>query len=381
MINIVLGTFYGDEGKGQTVHNLCKQQKGSTLVVRFSGGHQVGHTVRHNSIEHTFSNFGSGSLLGIPTYWSEYCTVDPITTVLELGDLNKLGVNPEIIYSPFCQVVTPFDVIAQRNDKENLAHGTVGTGYQTTLNRVKSGYSLTIIDCLNINVLRAKINSIRDHFYHFDTGDTAIEINIDSWCNQVCGYFNSVNTASFPTIARKYNNIVFEGSQGILLDQRFGIMPYCTPSNTTCQNAMELINSAEFLKNEQIGHWYVTRPYITRHGNGPLCTSTNIIEVNDPNNKFNDFQKSLRACGFDARLFAHAVKINTQFINLEEMIKLRVSYYDALIERHSFTMMVTHFDEAQPMGEIPELDDAMFDFVGNMRCSLYDEIISEESDF
>lgn len=47
--------------------------------------------VRHGKLEHTFSNYGSGTLLGIPTYWSSYCTVDPITTMKELVDLNKMG--------------------------------------------------------------------------------------------------------------------------------------------------------------------------------------------------------------------------------------------------------------------------------------------------
>ena len=66
MNEIVLGSFFGDEGKGQTVHNLCKTHpREETIVIRFSGGHQVGHTVRHGKLEHTFSNYGSGTLLGI----------------------------------------------------------------------------------------------------------------------------------------------------------------------------------------------------------------------------------------------------------------------------------------------------------------------------
>ncbi len=77
MISIVLGSFMGDEGKGQTVHNICAKNPENSLVIRFSGGHQVGHTVKYGDLMHTFSNFGSGTLLGVPTYWSEYCTVDP----------------------------------------------------------------------------------------------------------------------------------------------------------------------------------------------------------------------------------------------------------------------------------------------------------------
>lgn len=56
MNEIVLGSFFGDEGKGQTVHNLCKAHpKEETIVIRFSGGHQVGHTVRHGELEHTLA--------------------------------------------------------------------------------------------------------------------------------------------------------------------------------------------------------------------------------------------------------------------------------------------------------------------------------------
>lgn len=67
MISIVLGSFMGDEGKG--LHNICAKNPENSLVIRFSGG----HTVKYGDLMHTFSNFGSGTLLGVPTYWSEYC--------------------------------------------------------------------------------------------------------------------------------------------------------------------------------------------------------------------------------------------------------------------------------------------------------------------
>lgn len=79
---------------------------------------------------HTFSNFGSGTLLGVPTYWSEYCTVDPVTSTLEAMDLKKLGITPKIIYNPLCQVIVPFDVYSQVSDVVNLRHGTVGNVFR-----------------------------------------------------------------------------------------------------------------------------------------------------------------------------------------------------------------------------------------------------------
>lgn len=327
MNRIVLGSFFGDEGKGQTVHNLCKESpREGTIVVRFSGGHQVGHTVRCGELEHTFSNFGSGTLLGIPTYWSNYCTVDPITAMKELGDLNKLGISPEIIYHPLCEVVTPFDVISQWNDAENLRHGTVGTGFKPTLDRAAAGYHLTVVDCLNLMVLRNKIASIIDNYYHFDSVSHPM-YNIDEWCISTFSYFSKMATVADISYLKLFSYKVFEGSQGILLDQRFGIMPYCTPSNTTCQNAMEIINK---LPADCTEHVYVTRPYITRHGNGPFPSVKPIIDVEDPNNKFNEFQKTMRAIEFDIELFKHSMLVDSMFYPKEDKKLIVVTHQDEI---------------------------------------------------
>lgn len=331
MNTIVLGAFFGDEGKGQTVHNLCKYYDNlkQTIVIRFSGGHQVGHTVRHGKLEHTFSNFGSGTLLGVPTYWSSYCTVDPLTSIKELEDLNKLGITPEIIYHPLCEVVTPFDVISQWNNDENLRHGTVGTGFKTTLDRVAKGYHLTVMDCRNITVLRSKIVSILYNYYD-NLITSSLMSNIDEWCVKVYEYFKSVNISK-EDILRTYKNRIFEGSQGILLDQRFGIMPYCTPSNTTSQNAIEIIERDLFSSPiDPISHVYVIRPYITRHGNGPIPTSKPVRKIQDPNNRFNEFQKSLRATEFDNELFNHSLNIDSMFYRLGSYPKIIVTHEDEI---------------------------------------------------
>jgi adenylosuccinate synthase len=66
-------------------------------VIRFSGGHQAGHTVVTDDTRHVFSNFGSGTLRGVPTYWSKFCTVEPIGLLNELDALKIKGYNP-ILY-------------------------------------------------------------------------------------------------------------------------------------------------------------------------------------------------------------------------------------------------------------------------------------------
>ena len=79
---IVIGLGYGDEGKGRTVDYLCSQNPNS-IVVRFSGGQQAGHTVMTNGIKHIFSNYGAGTLQGCPTYISEHATIYPLTMLME----------------------------------------------------------------------------------------------------------------------------------------------------------------------------------------------------------------------------------------------------------------------------------------------------------
>lgn len=308
MNSIVLGTFFGDCGKGQLVNNLCKDSIDNgkrPLVVRFSGGHQVGHNVLHDGFHHCFSNFGSGTLLGVPTYWSEYCTVDPITTMAELKVLRDAGYSPEIIYSPFCQLVVPFDVWHQWNDKTNRKHGTVGTGFKTCLDRVKAGYSLTMAEARNPIILREKLYAIMNHYYNVDS--KLPMFNLDKWVIAVSTYVNSVELRHFEHVRRRFDDLIFEGSQGVLLDQRFGIMPYCTPSNTTCQNAMEMLGDKDVV------HYYVCRPYITRHGNGPLCNAEPIIDVNDENNQYNEFQETMRASEFSVELLKHSIGIDSLF--------------------------------------------------------------------
>lgn len=331
MISIVLGSFMGDEGKGQTVHNICAKNPEKSLVIRFSGGHQVGHTVKYGDLMHTFSNFGSGTLLGVPTYWSEYCTVDPVTSTLEAMDLKKLGITPKIIYNPLCQVIVPFDVYSQVSDVVNLRHGTVGTGFKTCLDRVKSGYNLMVIDCLNIHILREKVNAIADNYYHMNSVYPSIDL--DNWCRTVNAYFNTVQVSTLEAIWEDYDNLIFEGSQGILLDQRFGIMPHCTPSNTTSQNAHQILKQIGC--NDTVTVNYVTRPYITRHGNGPFPSDKPVRPVVDPNNQFNDFQKSFRAIEFDPVLFRHSLNIDSMFSH-DVRKKVIVTHWDEATDKDMF---------------------------------------------
>lgn len=316
-LEIVLGTFFGDCSKGQTVNNLCQGKNPSkTITVRFSSGPQVGHNVRYGNLEHCFSNYGSGTLLQIPTYWSKYCLVDPVMAEFEKTKLRACGIEPEIIYAPECEIITPFDVWNQWGNTENREHGTVGSGFKSALDRIKSGYHLTMLDARNILVLRAKIQSIQDNYYKWNSPYPTTNFTVDKWVYLINKYAQNVQLSSFSEIARRYESIIFEGSQGILLDQTYGIMPWCTPSNTTSMNALKLIEEIDHIEHKfLINIYYVCRPYITRHGPGPLLCESEIIDIEDPNNPYNEYQKSFRSCRFSTDLLLHSLEIDSMANN------------------------------------------------------------------
>ena len=144
----VIGLGFGDEGKGNFTNYLCFQKNSDPSVVRYSGGHQAGHTVVHNGIRHVFSNFGSGTLAEASTFWSKYCAVDPIALINELGVLLTKNVMPLLYIDARCPVTTPYDKLHNWELEKKNKHGSVGFGVGATLERERNFYSLTFEDLL-----------------------------------------------------------------------------------------------------------------------------------------------------------------------------------------------------------------------------------------
>lgn len=317
-ISIVLGMGFGDEGKGATVNALCEKPK-DTIVVRFNGGHQVGHTVVYDdgvhNIRHAFSNFGSGTLKGVPTYWSEYCTVNPVAVKREGDVLRALGINPIIFYNANAMVTTPFDIFWNK-DKSNDAnnHGTVGVGFGATINRNKDMYHLYIRDLLYPTIRDAKLENIRKYYAGKMSvvGGEYLEKLLDDFRNasedlvhRYAIYDNFESLKAFDC------DLIFEGGQGILLDMDYGFFPHVTYSNTTSKNAVELLTKWG-MTNRNISTYYITRAYQTRHGNGPMTNEgmdisyikPNAMETNVDTGSQGVFRKSV----LDVELLKYALK-------------------------------------------------------------------------
>ncbi len=227
--SIVLGLGYGDEGKGLVTSTLCNHKP--DFVVRFNGGHQAGHTVVYNGIHHVFSNFGSGTLQGIPTYWSKFCTVHPTGLNREYKILKEKGITPRIYFDPLCPITTPWEISMNRHDDTVSGHGSVGVGFGATIQRQEDFYKLHIQDIFYPKVFEQKLNQIADYYFEKGYSVSISQREMRDFLEDVEEVKNFVNISNPEMLYNK--SLVFEGAQGILLDMDMGFFPNVTRSNTT----------------------------------------------------------------------------------------------------------------------------------------------------
>lgn len=318
---IVLGLGFGDEGKGNTVDFLASKEPSESVVIRFSGGQQAGHTVVKNGVKHVFSNFGSGTLRNVPTYFTEHCTIYPNTIWKEAQViLQNFKLFPVIGVHPFAKVTTPYDVAYNRlleNRRENK-HGSCGLGIGTTMKRhFETGYKLHVVDLLNPSIMLEKLAAIRKYYEELvkETGLTEYQALLEpeekTFFTSVLDVTNDLlSVASYDVLLTK-NNLIFEGSQGILLDMDHGIFPHVTYAYTTSRNAMEICNKLEVpMEDREI--YYITRCYQTRHGNGWMSNERNLNLINneEETNTENVWQGKFRMGEVDYNLLSYAVGVD-----------------------------------------------------------------------
>ena len=317
MKSIVLGLGYGDEGKGLTTSFLCSREE-NPIVIRFNGGHQAGHTVQQGDIRHVFSNIGAGTLQGIPTYRSKFCTFHPTGFLRERKILEKAGVNiPGFYISPLCPVTTPYDILYNRALEKLKGHGSVGVGFGSTLERHEKYYKLHVQDLFYEKVLIAKINNIKNYYQSklmdvfglsFDESYRNIldlDLEVEEFINDIKEILPLISLQDSKIL--KYFDPIFEGAQGILLDMDFGFFPNVTRSNTTSKNAMTLSNCDSV--------YYVTRSYLTRHGAGfmPNEKKLNLINNERETNIQHEYQGNFRTAELDVDLINYALDCDSNF--------------------------------------------------------------------
>lgn len=301
---IVVGLGYGDEGKGMTVSHLIKKSK-DPIVIRFSGGQQAGHTVHIEDIKHICSNFGAGVLQGIPTYFSEHTTFYPVTIAREIEVLSRKGIkNPKLYLHPMAKITTPWDVYENEHCDANREHGTCGLGVGKTMARNKNNYTLTAIDLLHEETLKAKIKTIGELTNKGGKLPKQLAIDLEEFWEAIWTVRWEIRDNHF---LLNYHTLIFEGSQGVLLDKDHGAFPNVTYANTTSKNAMEICDKLNIKKRHVYG---VTRAYHTRHGNGYFHEDE--IELKDTHhetNVNNEYQGEFKIARLDYELLDYATAI------------------------------------------------------------------------
>jgi adenylosuccinate synthase len=336
----IVGLCYGDEGKGLVTDYLVSKFR-NPLVVRFSGGHQCTHTVCHENISHVFASFGSGTLQGASTLITDACLIDPVALNNEFIVLvKKIGIPPRPYIHKYCMVTTPYD-IAYNRSKKNI-HGTCGVGISATKQREEDNYHLRFEDLFHPTALKIKLDLIKDYYY------TLVEkehnLRLDDYL-EILRYKNQkMNIGEFlacaewltqfailipPNPINKFTPIIFEGSQGLLLDQEIGFFPYVTRSHT---GTIDIIRYRPYV-------YLVTRAYQTRHGEGPMTNEhipNNIKDNPDETNKENEYQGKFRKSLLDLDLLLYAIS-QDEYISKTKNRALVITCLDHIVNEYRFT--------------------------------------------
>ena len=275
--HIVVGLLFGDEGKGTTVDYLAYRNQ-PTQIVRFSGGAQTAHNVIHPiGIHHTFAQFGSATLQEIPTTLSKYMLVDPLNLLKEADILYaKTSWNPfpDLMISENSPLTTPYHKWLNRKREEKRtgnAHGSCGLGIgETRLHALKHPeHALTMSDLKNTSLLTQKLKHL--HQYVEQEANQKCPLLVETIIEQYTQIMdeNFLNIVPDIHILDRINSgyTIFEGSQGVLLDEAYGFHPHTTWTSTVPENAQKLLQEAGQPKGEVVG---TIRTYMTRHGYGPF---------------------------------------------------------------------------------------------------------------
>jgi adenylosuccinate synthase len=251
-IEAVVDWGFGDAGKGRTtqwrVEEALKQGR-FPLVIRYSGGPQSGHRVLHNGVEHVCALTGSGVLLGVPTLLNRDVYVNPISLKNEIQVLLDKGINPEVYVDYRCRVITPYDIVRDAYDVRVKQHGSCGCGIHSTFKRYLKNPDFPKL-AFALGYPRPFLDKIGSY-------DPTLCDNFIDACKWLTDHI------SFAVLENlyDYDTLIFEGSQGLLLDMDNGFMPHCTPSRVGLNGIPET-----YLDDAEV--FLVTRSYLTRHGNG-----------------------------------------------------------------------------------------------------------------
>lgn len=396
----VIGKNFGDEGKGYTCSRLASSLKKS-LIIKHNGGGQAGHTVEDPEGKWRFIHhqIGAGAEYHVPTLFTDSFMPDLFQLGKEVKDFTELFGFQPILYSEKNVRVTTIDDVLLNMGAElargKNRHGSCGMGIEECVQRNAAGFSITVeelatwskkelLDRLKqirkeYTERRAKIlgiqapassksmnqsnlinfsitsnpSNISNPYYEMLNNETVLE-------NFVEEVKENVKLLTLVDADRKwleeFQHLIFETGQGLLLDQDYeAYAPHLTSSKTGIHNPAIFLEKRGLSLDEAI---YVTRPYVTRHGNGPLPCEVDRSELpgvkEDLTNRSNEWQGTLRYAKHEnlEAFFAPVLRDRDSVNCLERMGETKrpdLSKLAILVTQLSETGNQLYFDE----GNIP----------------------------
>lgn len=319
---VVLGTQWGDEGKGKIVDLLTES---ASAVVRFQGGHNAGHTLVIDGEKTVLHLIPSGVLRpGKTCVIGNGVVLSPEALIKEIRELEAKGVpvRERLRLSPACPLILPYHVrLDQAREKARgvAKIGTTGRGIGPAYEDKVARRGLRLGDMLHRERFASKLGEVLDYHnfvlvnYH---GEEAVDFQevLDSAMQMAEELRPMVtDTVSMVHDLRKAgDNILFEGAQGSLLDIDHGTYPYVTSSNTTAGGTATGSGVGPLYLDYVLG---ITKAYTTRVGSGPFPTELFDVDGRHLAERGHEFGATTgrpRRCGwFDAVALRHAVQINS----------------------------------------------------------------------
>lgn len=318
---VIIGTQWGDEGKGKIVDWLTEKAAG---VVRFQGGHNAGHTLVINGKKTVLRLLPSGMMhAGVQCFIGNGVVVSPEALVKEIKELESIGVEvrSRLKVSEACPLIMPYHIAidqARELKKGENKIGTTGRGIGPCYEDKVARRAIRVQDLFNDEVFKAKLaenldyyNFQLEHYYKVATLDFAtVYAEVSAYAEEIKPMVSDVSRKLF-NLNKEGKKVIFEGAQGTLLDVDFGTYPFVTSSNCVAGGASTGAGISPRMINYVLG---IAKAYTTRVGSGPFPTElTDEIGqgLASRGNEFGSVTGRARRCGwFDAAALKRAVQIN-----------------------------------------------------------------------
>lgn len=319
---VVLGTQWGDEGKGKIVDLLTEQ---AAAVVRFQGGHNAGHTLVIDGKKTVLHLIPSGILRNnVLCLIGNGVVLSPDALIKEMNELETSGVavRERLRLSPACPLILSYHTAldqARELARGNAKIGTTGRGIGPAYEDKVSRRGLRVGDLKDFDAFSGKLKEVMEYHnfvleYYYKVEPVSYE-SVLADCRDFAKTLLPLVvdvTAKLHELRKQGANIMFEGAQGSLLDIDHGTYPYVTSSNTTAGGASTGSGFGPLYLDYVLG---ITKAYTTRVGSGPFPTELHCdigMRLSERGHEFGATTGRARRCGwFDAVAVKHAIQINS----------------------------------------------------------------------